>query len=186
MDTAVQQTWTQEKFFAWAEAQEGRYEFDGTTPLPMTGGEIGHDEITGNIIFALRERLRGGPFKTLGPNAGITTAGSTVRYPDALVTSSEYRRRDRLVPAPVIVFEVISPTSAIVDRITKVREYQVVASILRYVIVETEAIGLTVFSRADGTQPWTAMTQGASDILSMPEIGIEVPVGALYEGLAYE
>ena len=89
------------------------------------------------------------------------------------------------MPNPVVVFEVISPTSGRIDRIVKVREYAAVASVRRYVIVESSTIGLTVMEREAAGEHWTLSTLIAEDVLRMPEIGGEIPVAALYEGLDF-
>lgn len=173
---------TREQFFPWAEAQEARYEFDGFQPVAMTGGTINHNVIAFNIHRALHTRLRGTGCRPLGLDAGVATIGDAVRYPDGLVTCTGTRGQDRLVPDPVIVFEVISPTSGHIDRIVKVREYAAVPSILRYVIVESASIGLTVHERQAAGQRWTTTAVMVEDVLSLPEIGIEIPVAELYEG----
>ena len=36
---------TRDQFFDWAEAQGGRYEFDGFQPVAMTGGNLNHNRI---------------------------------------------------------------------------------------------------------------------------------------------
>ena len=84
---------TRAQFFAWAEAQDARYEFDGVQPVAMTGGSVNHSQITLNIHFALRTRLRGIGCRPLGPDAGVATIGDAVRYPDALVTCTRVRAR---------------------------------------------------------------------------------------------
>ena len=127
---------TRDQFFDWAEAQGARYEFDGFEPVAMTEGNLNHNSIAFNIHTALRGRLKGSGRKPLGLDAGVATNGDTVRYPDAVVTGSPVQGGSRLVPNPVMVFEVISPTSGHIDKIVKVREYAAVDSIRRYVIVE--------------------------------------------------
>ena len=118
----------------------------------------------------------------MGPDAGVATIGDAVRYPDALVTCTKGAESDQVVPGVVVVFEVLSPTSGRTDRIEKLREYQAVQSILRYVILEHTSVGLTVHARLKGEDPWiaTALTNG--DVLRMPEIGIEIPIAEFYEG----
>jgi len=37
---------TRDQFFAWAEANGGRWEFDGFPPVAMTGGTVNHSQIT--------------------------------------------------------------------------------------------------------------------------------------------
>lgn len=174
---------TREEFFSWAQAQDVRYEFDGFEPVAMTGGTVDHSQISQNIQFALRARLRGSACRALGPDAGVATVGDTVRYPDALVTCTKVLGTAHLVPGVVVVFEVLSPSSGRIDRIEKVREYRAVSSIRRYVILESTSVGLTVFERLDAGDNWTASTLTEDDALQMEEIGVEVPVAELYQGV---
>jgi Uma2 family endonuclease len=186
MNVALQKPWTPERFLAWAETQDVPYEFDGIRPVAMTGGNARHDRITGNIHGALRARLRGKPCSNYGPNLGMQTIGSKIRYPDALITCTKFRDTEKLAPNVVVVFEVVSPTSGGLDRIEKVREYETVPSILRYVIVESTTAGLQVLHRDNGESPWTAHALMKDDVLAIPEVGIEVPVAELYEGINFE
>lgn len=174
---------TRDQFLDWVQAQEGRFEFDGFRPVAMTGGTGNHNRTCQNIYFALRTRLRGTGCEVLGPDAGLATVGDAVRYPDALVTCAKFPGTTLLIPGVMIVFEVLSPNSGRPDRIDKLREYRAVPSIRRYVILEHLGVGLTAFSRIDGTADWTATALTADDTLEMPEIGITVPVLEFYEGL---
>ncbi len=174
---------TRAQFFAWAEARGSRYEFDGIAPVAMVGGTINHNQIGLNIHRALYARLKGSPCRALGPDAGVATTGEAVRYPDALITCTKAPGDAILVPGVTVVFEVVSPNSIRTDRIIKVREYQAVPSILRYVIVESVTVGLMVLERQGGADPWTTTTLTSGDLLRIPEAGVEVPVDALYEAV---
>jgi Uma2 family endonuclease len=176
---------TRDEFFAWAEADGGRWEFDGFAPVAMTGGNLSHSQIGVNLVTALRTRLRGAPCRPLGPDAGLATIGDTVRYPDALVTCTKFPGEARVVPGVVVVFEVLSPTSGRVDRIVKLREYRAVPTIRRYVIPEYASAELTVFTRNAAEADWVAVPLAAEDMLRMPEIGIEIPVAELYEDVEF-
>jgi Uma2 family endonuclease len=186
MNVLAHKPWTQAEFFAWAEHQEGRFEFDGFQPVAMTGGNARHDRITGNIHTALRSRLRGKPCSNFGPNLGVETTASRIRYPDALITCTKFPDSERIAPNVVVIFEVLSPSSSGTDRIEKVREYQAVSTILRYVIVESATPGLQVLHRTDGTSPWTAHALTKDDVLSVPEAQIEIPVAEFYEDIEFE
>jgi len=174
---------TREQFFAWAQADGGRWEFDGFQPVAMTGGTVDHSQITQNVLVALRARLRGTACRPLGPDAGLATIGDAVRYPDVLVTCTKVPGDAHVVPGVIVVFEVLSPTSGRVDRIVKLREYRAVPSIRRYIILEYTSIGLIVLTRADADDDWTATALTAEDNLQMPEIGADIPVAAFYEGV---
>ena len=170
---------TQDEFFAWVETQEGRYEFDGFQPVAMPGGTRGHGQIAANILVALASRLDSSPCTALGSDAGIETVNDAVRYPDVVVTCTDSDGKVRKMPSPVVVFEVVSDSSARDDRIIKLNEYHAVPSIKRYVIVEQDSIGMMVFSRT-GTEAWNAISLKEDDVLTIPELGVEIPIVEFY------
>ena len=172
---------TREEFFAWAERQDARFEFDGFQPVAMSGGVQRHNLIALSIHRALHARLKGSKCYPLGMDAGIATVDEAVRYPDALVTCTKASDDARLVPAPVVAFEVLSPSSGRTDHIEKLREYGAVESILRYSLLEYTSIGLTSFERRTSSDSWVPTALTADDVPRLPEIGIEVPVSAFYE-----
>ena len=90
---------------------------------------------------------------------------------------------DTIVPEPVVVFEVLSPSTSRTDRIEKLREYQATTSIQRYVILEQDSIAATVFSRLGADWIAHALTDG--DVLQMPEIGIELTLAEIYADVEF-
>jgi Uma2 family endonuclease len=185
MSAPLHRSWTQDEFFTWAATKEGRYEFDGFRPVAMTAGTVGHAVIIRNLARALDQRLRGGTCQPLGPEAGVATVGTAVRYPDALVTCAKLDNNALTVPGVVDVFEVLSASTSRTDRIIKVREYAAVASIRRYVILESTSVGLTVLERNRPDEAWRASTLTTGEILGMPEIDIEVPIAEFYENVSF-
>ena len=185
MNVALRQPMTREEFFQWAEAQEGRYEFDGFQPVAMTGGTNNHGLIVANLIIELGTRLKGKACRVLpAESGGVATIGENTRYPDATVTCSPVEGRDRLILDPVVVFEVVSETNARTDRFTKMREYHEVPSIKRYVLVEQATPVMVSYTR-EGNEPWAATPLSVDDILAMPEIGIEIPVSDIFDGIGF-
>lgn len=134
------------QFLAWEEEQELRYEFDGFQPVGMTGGTARHGIIRRALFTALANRLHGRPCEPWGPDEKIEVAGR-VRYPDVFVSCTRPEPKATIIPEPVVVFEIISPGTSRTDRIQKVQEYQATASIRRYVILEQDSVGATVFAR---------------------------------------
>ena len=176
---------TREQFLDWVERQETPFEFDGYAPVAMTGGTRLHSRLCQNLYLAVGARLAGGRCELL-PEAGISTMGNAVRYPDALITCADGPVEDRLMPDPCVVFEIVSPSSARIDHITKFREYSAVPSIRRYVIIENSGPDILVYSRNNHGEPWTAVALTTHDSLDLPEVGIQVPVHELYRGITFE
>ena len=107
-----------------------------------------------------------------------------VRYPDGVVLCSPVDRTATVVYDPVVVFEVLSPSTARDDRIVKAREYQAIPSVQRYVMLEQDSVSATVYARSGET--WTHEILIADSILALPEIGVELPLAELYDGIVFE
>jgi Uma2 family endonuclease len=168
-----------DEFLAWERRQELRYEFDGSVPVAMTGGTVNHSRVASNVVSVLGQRLPP-PGRVVSFDVKTLTPGR-VRYPDAAVTCSPVDVQSDILPDPVVVFEVLSPSTAVVDRLTKNVEYAATQSIQRYVMLEQVRIGATVFAR-DGAN-WVGTVLLDDAVLAMPEIGVELPLRDLYEGV---
>jgi Uma2 family endonuclease len=167
---------TLDEFLVWERRQELRYEFDGFEPVAMTGWTLNHSAITAEVVAALRGRLRPG-CRVFRTDVKILVDGK-VRYPDVAVTCSPIDGQSDILPNPVVVFEILSPSTASVDRVTKNVEYAATPSIQRYVMLEQVRIGATVFVR-DGAN-WIGTVLLDDAVLAMPEIGVELPLRQLY------
>jgi Uma2 family endonuclease len=184
MSATLRKPMTLAEFLDWEERQVLRYEFDGIQPVGMTGGTVAHDQITFNIRSALAARLAGTPCRPLGPNVKIIADGH-VYYPDAFVTCRPVPSTATVADDPVTVFEVTSEGSYQTDLIVKNRSYRATPSIQRYVILQQAQKAAIVFARRG--QDWLAeIVSGDDAVLSLPELGIEVPLDALYVGIVLE
>jgi Uma2 family endonuclease len=168
------------EFLAWEETQELRWEFDGFAPVAMTGGTVAHDVIQADLMAALNAKLRGTPCRAHGNSLKIEVAGR-IRYPEAFVACTPLSPRETVRRDPVVVFEVLSPGTARTDRVEKMHEYWETPSIQRYVLVEQDAVSAMAFVRQEGR--WSGRVLWPGDALALPEVGIEVPLDDLYEGL---
>jgi Uma2 family endonuclease len=184
MNIPVHKPMTLREFIAWEAQQELRYEFDGFQLIAMAGGTAAHAAIQTNIAIAIGSRLRGKPGKIYGSDLKIeinTLVPEKCRYSDGFATCTAIPNDATTVREPVVIFEVLGQSTASKDRITKNHEYQSIPTVQRYVMIEQDEIGATVFSRVEGD--WIGHIMLADGILFMPEIGIDVPLVEFYEGL---
>jgi len=95
-------------------------------------------------------------------------AGS-IRCPDGFITCTPGAPGDKMARDPVVIFEVLSESTAGVDMVVKNREYAMTASIQRYVVLAQDVMGATMFERIG--EDWVGHVLGPDSLLSMPEIG---------------
>ncbi|WP_158928561.1 Uma2 family endonuclease [Acidisphaera sp. S103] len=179
MSIALRAPMSLEEFLAWEERQE----FDGFEPVATTGGTSDHSAIERNLIFSLTGRLRGKPCQPYTSNLKIFVAGS-IRCPDAFVVCSPIPRGTLVVTEPVVVFEVLSPSTASTDIGVKNEEYRDTPSVKRYVMLAQDRQLATVFTRVG--DDWVGHIVSGDAILGMPEIGIDVPLAGLYERVSFD
>ncbi len=180
MSAALKHTMSLPDFLAWEERQEHRWEFDGFAPVAMTGGTNEHEGIGTRLRTLLDVALMGKPCKVRGPTMKIEAAGR-IRYPDAFVTCAPIPRGATIAPEPIVVFEVLSPSTSRTDRIAKLGEYFATPSIQRYVILEQDSAAATVFVR--GEHAWSVQVLTGADVLTLPEIGVDLPLPGIYAGI---
>ncbi len=180
MSNALRQPMTMAEFLEWEARQPAKHEFDGERPVAMAGGTIAHARLQRNLAISIGGPLRGGACEFLGSDMQLRLA-MTVRYPDGIVRCGELDGAGASVKDPVVVFEVLSPSTAGVDRIVKNRECQAMPTVQRYVMLEQDRIAATVFARTrDG---WSGQLLGPGEALDMPEIGLRVSLDELYLGV---
>lgn len=177
--------WTLDEFLTWERAREERWEFDGVQPVAMTGGSLRHSAIAMALLQALQTRLRP-PCRAFRGDVKVRTVGTRVRYPDAAITCTDpLPVEDDILPAPVVVFEVLSPSTATFDRTIKAAEYCATGSIQAYVILAQEEPAATILRRdPSGGPPLEAEIGGRDATLALPEVGVTLPLGEAYPELA--
>ncbi len=180
MSQALQRHMTLAEFLEWEDGQETKWEFDGFEPVAMAGGSLAHARIQRNLAISVGSRLRGTKCEFIGSDLKIEVVGR-IRYPDGFVLCSTFPRDTKVVTGAVVVFEILSPSTAKIDFRDKNGEYEATPSIRRYVILDQDQIGGTMWERQGSEWVGHVIKDGAT--LHMPEIGITVPLAELYEGV---
>ncbi|MEJ1161844.1 Uma2 family endonuclease [Prosthecomicrobium sp. N25] len=168
-----------ETFLAWATRQEGTYELVDGIPRAMTGARKGHDRAVVLGLSSLSRRLEGSPCEPFTEALAISIPNGNVRRPDITVDCG--RPDDDLLYAdrPILVIEVLSPSTRSVDTLRKVLEYQRVATIQYILLIEpAEPVGI-LHARQDGG--WTMQEfLGYDTVIGMPAIGLDIPLRDFY------
>jgi Uma2 family endonuclease len=178
MSGSAEQLMSLQEFLAWEREQPERHEYARGIIAMMTGGSLDHSTIASNLWTALRERLRSSSCRAFRGDTKII-ANNSIRYPDLTVTCSPMRGGDDLVPEPIVVVEVVSPSTEREDRGRKKFDYFGTPSIRQYAIVEQDERRIDLYTRA-GDQ-WTDEIVTGEAVLCLTSIGVEIPLDLIYE-----
>ncbi|PYG04432.1 Uma2 family endonuclease [Thioalkalivibrio sp. ALE21] len=173
-------------FLAWEAEQPEKHEFVAGEVFAMGGASDRHVTISLNVASALREHLRGGPCRTFIADMKLRVeAADAFFYPDVMVTCDpQDRGREQYKQAPLLVVEVLSPSTEAFDRGAKFAAYRSLASLQEYLMIDP-ASGAVELYRRDPEDHWVLYTHEACDATGRDATGDAVElrsVGLTLEG----
>lgn len=183
MSTALKYPTNLPDFLTWEERQAERWEFvDGRVWL-MAGGTYDHSRIGNNLRGELHRILRNGSCKADGPDLKLVTPEGDAMYPDVLVRCGPPLGRQTSCDDPVVIIEVLSPSTAWHDLSRKRRAYKAIPSLRLLVYVSTEEPWIDILRRRpDGNWEESEVVEGLEATMRLPEIGAEVAMHEIYAG----
>ena len=153
MTAALQRRMTSEEFLKWAETQaEGRFELVDGRIVAMAPERLAHTRAKLAVWRALSTAIEksGLPCEAFGEGPGVVTGLHRTREPDASVQCGGVDDPNALaLPRPLIVVEVVSPTTKGTDFGDKVTEYFSVATVRHYLIVDADERTVFHFRRSE-------------------------------------
>ncbi len=161
-----------------------KHEYCDGEVLAMAGGSADHALIALNLGTLLRVALRGGPCRPFGSDWKLWLEDSQrAAYPDLSVVCGPIERPPHDPDAatnPVLVAEVLSPSTEAHDRGPKAGDYRRHGSVQTLLLLDSQRVHVEVQTRnADGS--WTLRDHGPGGRIELPALGIVVEVDALYE-----
>jgi Uma2 family endonuclease len=173
----------QDAFLRWAEDRVGRYELVEGEITMMVGASEGHAELMALILAQLVAQVDRARFVVTGADLGVRTPAG-VRYPDILVANRQGDRRALAASSPVVVAEILSPSSVAIDMIDKAREYTSIDSVAIYAVFSQDEPRVWVWERRDGRFPDSPATvQGSDNVLALEAIKATLRLDDLYRSL---
>ncbi|MCL4766388.1 MAG: Uma2 family endonuclease [Hyphomicrobiaceae bacterium] len=169
---------TVEQFIDWAMAQpRGRYELYGGRVVQMSPERTEHNETKLEIAIALREaiKLSGKRCHVLTDGATVQTGERTAYEPDALVYCGEKLARGTIIiPEPVIVVEVSSPSSEARDAGVKLAGYFKLPSLVHYLIADPDNRLIVHHRRCENGNIATRVVESGEPVLEPPGLTVQL------------
>lgn len=171
-------------FLRWAEGREGRHELAQGEVRSMVGASRDHVEIAVNLVVLLRPRLDRARYRVAQGDFAVEVAGG-VRYPDVMVSLRGAHETRLSTREPVVLVEVLSPSSVYIDFDEKRPEYVALPSLRTYAVFSQEEPRAWVWERGvDGEWPEKpAVVEGRTGILDLPSVALRLPMAEIYAGV---
>jgi Uma2 family endonuclease len=155
--------------------------------VAMAPPAIAHQTIAGNLTGEIYASLRANrPDCAVRSQGGIAPQGLDSRnYFEAdLVVTCRFANDYRGINAePLLIVEILSPSTERDDHFVKLPQYQAIPSAEEILYVESERVAATLYRRDDAGN-WQAIESAGPDSrLRLRTIGLDIPLAAIYRGV---
>jgi Uma2 family endonuclease len=164
-----------------------KHEYLAGAIYAMAGQRNAHNLIATNTVVALGARLRGRSCRPYNSDTKIRIRlPHQVRFyhPDASVICRPNPGTDFFQDEPVVLFEVLSRRTRRIDEGEKKDAYLTIPSLSVYALVEQESATVVLFRRSESGFI-REVYSGLDAVMPLPEVGIELPVAEIYEGVEF-
>ncbi len=182
-----------EEYLAWEAEQDSKYEYENGEIIAMTGGTIPHSQIPANLAALLIPHLRGKGCKVSISDAKVLTRSGKYYYPDVVVSCDNRDRFARdFLQYPVLIAEVLSPTTEARDRGIKQQTYMLLDTLQTYILIAPDRPRIEIYQRRDD-RAWeyqsiaieqTTFTED-DPLVHITSIDLKFALSSLYENIDF-
>ena len=176
-----------EDYLAGEEISPVRYEYVYGEVYAMAGTSDKHNLITGNIYVALSIHLRDSPCDAFFTDIKVRVSPQVYYYPDILVSCEQNPENSYFRNNPILIVEVLSPSTQEIDRREKLLFYQQMPSVQEYVVVEQEKMHVEIHRRQpDGHWITYYFNQDADEEVEFQSVELTMTLGEIYRRVRFE
>ena len=176
---------TKAAFLAWLQRQQGRYELKDGRVIMHPGSTRRHGRISLRFATAFAARLDPLEYSITSAEFAVEI-GDDIRYPDVLVEYAAGEGTDLTTEAPLLLIEVLSPSSVGTDMKDKLSEYTAFESLQAYIVASQDAAIVYVWQRDPVTKTFPAIPleiAGFDRSISLAALNLEIPLAEIYRGI---
>ena len=178
-----QDRYTEVQYLAWEETAVEKSEYIDVKIRAMSGGSEFHALIPTNISAELRMALRGRGCRVLSSDMKIWTSGAFY-YPDLSVVCgpSAFRGRHKhTITNPIVVVEVLSPSTEPKDRGEKLVRYQQIKTLRSYLLVSQTEPRVELFERGENGHWDYSLVAGLENSVTIPSLNVTLALSEVYD-----
>lgn len=184
MSTQPKTRFTPEEYLELERKAEYKNEYYRGEIFAMAGASLKHNEIVGQLSALIAQHLRARGCRLYPADQRIATPAGLYTYPDLSVVCGPPQRssEDRdTVTNPVLLVEVLSPTTESYDRGNKAKLYREIPSLEQLVLISQDAFEVELSTRQpDGT--WLLReVKGRDGVAELTSIDYTLHLTELYE-----
>lgn len=176
-----------EDYLAGEEISPVRYEYVHGEVYAMAGTSDNHNRIVINLTTALSNRLQNSPCEPFSGDIKVRVSPNVYYYPDVLVSCEQNPENAYFRNQPILIVEVISPSTQEIDRREKLLFYQQMPSVQEYVVIEQRKMLVEIHRRQpDGRWITYYFNENADEQVTFEAVELTMTLGEIYRRVTFE
>ena len=173
---------TVEQFLDWDSGDDRRYELVNGIPVAMASPSWAHQIIAANFTRRFSEALDERPpcHALVEAPIGLADRDDICHVADIAVVCKPHERGQKSPPEPVLVVEILSPSTENHDRRVKVPDYRAIPTVQEIVLVDQNHYYCEVHRRQEDGRWLTDLVRFPDARLRLESIGLDQPLAAFY------
>ncbi len=177
-----------DEYLQLEEQEQTRYEYYDGKVFAMAGGSLNHNSIALNISRRLLDALEETNCRVFQENVKLELLKHNAYvYPDILVScDNEDTDSVYLVKRPILIAEVLSPSTATKDREEKLYLYQRIPSIRYYLLISQQRPYVELYSRTQTLAIFQYRDyEQWEDSIHFPDLNLSVTLRQIYQKVRF-
>jgi Uma2 family endonuclease len=180
---------TVEEYLSREERASMRHEYVDGRLFAMSGVTKRHNIITFNLQSTLQAHLNGSGCRAYASDLKVkVVAAHSFYYPDVVVSCGDTDQSDSFASNAVLIIEVLSRSTAAIDRREKVLAYKQIESLREYLIVHQSRQRVELHKKNERGL-WIVLEFGAGDEItldSLPTGSLRIHMNAIYKDVSWD
>ena len=174
-----------DEFLHWDDGTDTRYELIDGFPVAMAPPAEAHRILAVRLVSRIDAALQSRrPCKAqIEPGVLRPDRADSYYVPDIAVTCEPNQPGRQAMVAPILIVEILSPSTERSDRRLKLPTYQRIESVREILLIDADSHHAELYRRENGH--WgIELVRGARAKLSLASVELGIPMSELYEGIA--
>ena len=180
---------TPEEYLERDRAAEFRSEYYAGRIYPMSGGTWTHATLIHNLTVSLTGATRGKKCAVRSSDMRVRISANFYGYPDVLVICDEPRFEDArtdVVENPILIVEVLSPSTEAYDRGFKASHYRRMPSLRELVLVSRDEPRIEIFRRQPSDEWLLSESIGLDSTCRFESLPCSIPMSEIYDSVTFD
>lgn len=180
--------YTFEEYLLLEEETGIRYEFYNGELFPIEATTVRHNEIVQNLLMAFRGFFRPKGCKIVVESVKLEAQKDIYYpYPDLMLSCDPDDSDNQFIKYPVVIIEVLSPSTGGNDKGFKWRRYRKIPSLRYYLIVSQEEYSVEVFTRSGNSDIWSFQEYAdLSEVIPFSHLDFELKINEIYDLINFQ